>query len=111
MVNQTGWTVIEYGTLWEDVGYNLGEDPVADTLLRVEAALTQGLPASELPSHPSHFEFPGAVPPGSARITKMVSIDGNQSGLPSNFGYSSACLLYTSPSPRDIGESRMPSSA
>ena len=30
------------------------------------------------------------VPPGSARITKTVSIDGNQSGLPSNFGYSSA---------------------
>ena len=90
VVNQTGWTVIEYGTLWADVGYNLGEDPVADTLLRVEAALTQGLPASELPSHPSHVEFPGAVPPDSARITKTVSIDGNQSGLPSNFGYSSA---------------------
>ena len=90
VVNQTGWTVIEYGTLWADVGYNLGEDPVADTLLRVEAALTQGLPASELPSHPSHVEFPGAVPPDSVRITKTVSIDGNQSGLPSNFGYSSA---------------------
>ena len=90
VVNQTGWTVIEYGTLWEDVGYNLGDDPVADTLLRVEAALTQGLPASELPSHPSHSEFPGAVPSDSARITKTVSIDGNQSGLPSNFGYSSA---------------------
>ena len=26
-------------------------------------------------------------------------------------GSTSACLLYTSPSPRDIGESRMPSSA
>ena len=26
-----GMDGIEYGTLWEDVGYNLGEDPVADT--------------------------------------------------------------------------------
>ena len=90
VVNETGWTVIEYGTLWEDVGYNLGEDPVADTLLRVEAALTQGLPANELPSHPSHSEFPGEVPANATRVTRIASIDGNQSGLPSNFGYSSA---------------------
>ena len=26
-------------------------------------------------------------------------------------GYGNACLLYTSPSPRDVEESRMPSSA
>ncbi len=90
VVNQTGWTVIEYGTLWEDVGYNLGEDPVADTLLRVETALTQGLEAEELPSHPSHSEFPGEVPPNANRVSMTVSVDGNQSGLPSNFGYSSA---------------------
>ena len=90
VVNQTGWTVIEYGTLWEDVGYDLGEDPVADTILRVESALTQGLPADELPSHPSHSEFPGEVPPNSSRISTTVTVDGNQSGLPSNFGYSSA---------------------
>ena len=90
VVNQTGWTVIEYGTLWDDVGYDFGEDPVADTLLRVESALTQGLPADELPSHPSHQEFPGAVPANASRVVRTVSIDGNQSGLPSNFGYSSA---------------------
>lgn len=90
VVNQTGWTVIEYGTLWEDVGYDLGEDPVADTLLRVETALTQGLPADQLPSHPSHQEFPGEVPSNASRIVRTVSVDGNQSGLPSNFGYSSA---------------------
>ena len=90
VVNQTGWTIIEYGTLWEDVGYDLGEDPIADTLLRVEAALTQGLPANELPAHPSHAEFPGEVPANATRITRDVTIDGNQSGLPGNFGYSSA---------------------
>ena len=27
------------------------------------------------------------------------------------FGYSNVCLLYTSPSPRDLSTSRMPSSA
>ena len=90
VVNETGWTVIEYGTLWEDVGYNLGEDPVADTLLRVETALTQGLPADELPAHPSHSQFPGEVPPNASRVSESVSIDGNQSGLHPFFGYSSA---------------------
>jgi len=90
VVNQTGWTVIEYGTLWEDVGHDLGVDPVADTLLRVEAALAQGLPANELIAHPSHIEFPGEVPANSTRVTRTVSINGNQSGLPSNFGYANA---------------------
>ena len=90
VVNATGWTIIEYGTLWQNIGHNLGEDPVADTLLRVEAALTQGLPANELPAHPSHSEFPGDVPANATRIARTMSIDGNQSGLPGNFGYSSA---------------------
>tara|TARA_Y100000589_G_scaffold63076_8_gene54369 strand:- start:16569 stop:19496 length:2928 start_codon:yes stop_codon:yes gene_type:complete len=90
VVNVTGWSVIEYGTLWQDVGHNMGEDPVADTLLRVEAALTQNLPADELPSHPSHVEFPGEVPANATRISRTVEINGNQSGLPSNFGYSQA---------------------
>ena len=89
-VNATGWTVIEYGTLWQNIGHNMGEDPVADTLLRVEAALTQGLPAHELPAHPSHVEFPGEVPSNATRILRTVTIDGNQSGLPSNFGYAGA---------------------
>ena len=90
VVNATGWTIIEYGTLWQNIGHNLGEDPVADTLLRVESALTQGLPANELPAHPSHAEFPGEVPANATRIARTMSIDGNQSGLPGNFGYSSA---------------------
>ena len=90
VVNVTGWSVIEYGTLWQDVGHNMGEDPVADTLLRVEGALTQNLPADELPSHPSHVEFPGEVPANATRISRTVEINGNQTGLPSNFGYSQA---------------------
>jgi hypothetical protein len=89
-VNLSGWTVIQYGNLWQDVGYNLGEDPISDVLLRVEDALTQNLPANELPVHPSHTEFPGEIPENTSRISKIINIDGNQSGLPSNFGYSGA---------------------
>ena len=37
----------------------------------------------------------------SERISGMFELD----------GMSKACLLYTSPSPRDVEESRMPSSA
>ena len=46
---------------------------------------------------------------------KMIHLDGspNKSKLGANaiLGVSMACLLYTSPSPRDISGSRMPSSA
>ena len=90
LVNSTGWTVIPYSTLWSSIGHDLGADPVADVILRLEEALTQGLPADELPIHPSHSEFPGEVPPNATRISRTISIDGNQSGLPSNFGYSGA---------------------
>ena len=38
----------------------------------------------------------------SARIYKDLNLD---------FQQNTACLLYTSPSPRDVEESRMPSSA
>ena len=42
--------------------------------------------------------------------TQRLEINPNDKLLPS-FGQMSACLLYTSPSPRDVEESRMPSSA
>ena len=47
-----------------------------------------GLPADELPVHPSHTEFPGEVPSNATRISRTVTVNGTQSGLPSNFGYS-----------------------
>ena len=40
---------------------------------------------------------------------KIDLTDGKENGL--NDGLLDSCLLYTSPSPRDIGLSRMPSSA
>ncbi len=88
LVNQTGYTVIPYSTLWSSTGYELGADPVADIILRLEDALMFSLPAEELPIHPSHIEFPGEVPLNATRITRTVTVNGTQSGLPSNFGYS-----------------------
>ena len=88
LVNLSGWTVIEYGSLYENVGHNFGDDSVADSLLRIESALTQKLPADELIPHPSHEQFPGQVPDNATRISRTIVVDGNQSGLDSNFGYS-----------------------
>ena len=90
LINSTGWTIIEYSTLWSSIGYNLGADPVSDILLRLEESLTQNLPADELPVHPSHVEFPGIVSSNATRISRTVTVNGNQSGLPSDFGYSGA---------------------
>ena len=39
--------------------------------------------------------------------TETISCDGGEDGL----GHPAVCLLYTSPSPRDLARSRMPSSA
>ena len=41
---------------------------------------------------------------------KRISVQAGGMGMPSNAIYIT-CLLYTSPSPRDVEESRMPSSA
>jgi hypothetical protein len=90
LVNETGWTVIPYSTLWDSAGHDLGADPVADIILRLEDALMNRLPADELPVHPSHVEFPGEVPANATRISRTVTVNGTQPGLPGNFGYSGA---------------------
>ena len=40
-----------------------------------------------------------------------IVVKGQQVTIPANTGINHDCLLYTSPSPRDVEESRMPSSA
>ena len=47
------------------------------------------------------------IKPGLERIKKLMNLAGN----PQNELRIIACLLYTSPSPRDGGIARMPSSA
>ena len=42
---------------------------------------------------------------------ESATLAGNVLWLSGDFGPSNGCLLYTSPSPRDLSTSRMPSSA
>ena len=44
-------------------------------------------------------------------IIKPAEIWSDVGSIPSTIPASNTCLLYTSPSPRDVEESRMPSSA
>ena len=53
-----------------------------------------------------------ALPAGcTKKIIRLFKLDGLNRILQSSQGSFEACLLYTSPSPRDSGKSRMPSSA
>ena len=54
------------------------------------------------------FNYPGM---GCHAEYKCMSSDGLVALKPINLTYEEACLLYTSPSPRDRQKSRMPSSA
>ncbi|NCG00352.1 MAG: hypothetical protein GWP25_01000 [Euryarchaeota archaeon] len=85
MVNTTGWTEIA-----DDNKYDLNADPIADVRLAIEEGLYLRLPADELIAHPSAIDFPGAVPTQAARVTEIVSINGDYIGLPSGFGYAGA---------------------
>ena len=52
---------------------------------------------------------------GIMTLNDFKALDGDKkmgiNSLPVKFGPDKACLLYTSPSPRDLSTSRMPSSA
>ena len=65
------------------------------------------------PGPPSH---PATLQPMVTRSQQRKSVEASASmepdaGSTSSSSSSSSCLLYTSPSPRDVEESRMPSSA
>ena len=49
------------------------------------------------------------IAPASGTITEVLKVEGDI--VLSNEVLARICLLYTSPSPRDVEESRMPSSA
>ena len=64
--------------------------------------------AKELPEHDETYELHrllGALLSRELTIDEKLDIIGNEYDIPLD------CLLYTSPSPRDAHESRMPSSA
>ena len=61
------------------------------------------------PSFPNDKIFATSV--GAKEIIQKAKVYENFEDSLSNFDYLIACLLYTSPSPRDKRQSRMPSSA
>ena len=83
MSNQTGWIQISSSKT-----FTLNADEVDDLLLNIQEQLMQRLPADELDPHPSSSSFPGPVNASAPRLNRTVTIDGNFSGLPSNFGLS-----------------------
>ena len=63
---------------------------------------------NEADAHTAHNEFDGAQAKGETIIVTV----GDTRPLPDSRGAQHQhCLLYTSPSPRDLSTSRMPSSA
>ena len=85
VVNSTGWTIID-----AQHGYEFGQYPLQDTLLSIESGIISVAPPSLLPVHPSHVEFPGSLQASSPRIQENITFHSNQTGLPSQFGYSNA---------------------
>ena len=85
MSNQTGWIQISSSN-----PFTLNADEIDDLLLNIQEQLMQRLPADELAPHPSSSIFPGSVNATAPRLHRTVTIDGNFSGLPSNFGYANA---------------------
>ena len=72
-----------------------------DTARQVESLLTSGEEASRT----------GDAKSALAAFNKAISLDPSSDMAWFNRGVLLDCLLYTSPSPRDMSASRMPSSA
>ena len=85
MSNNTGWIHIDSSTT-----YAMDVDEVDDLILNIQEQLMMKLPADELDAHPSHSSFPGSVNSTSPKPTRTVQINGDFSGLPSQFGYANA---------------------
>jgi hypothetical protein len=85
MTNDTGWIQISASNT-----FSLGSDPIDDLILNVQEQLMLQLPADELVAHPSAIDFPGEVPVNSPRVSRSMTLQGNFSGLPSQFGYAGA---------------------
>ena len=58
-----------------------------------------------------NLEATGSYPDGAYSSGGLEAVVGYEGETPSGIGWYVSCLLYTSPSPRDLSTSRMPSSA
>ena len=85
-------------------------DPIADLLTRIRNALMRGKATVNAPySKVKHELSKLLVKEGFLTSVKKVKKDFDE--LEITLKYFNDCLLYTSPSPRDLSTSRMPSSA
>ena len=76
-----------------------------DENVEVDANVVESFPASDAPSHDAAEEQDPEHEPREASAAQLR--DRAEKTVPVTM----PCLLYTSPSPRDVEESRMPSSA
>ncbi len=58
------------------------QDPIGVVLLEAEIARTQQAPAAELGAHPASADFPGAVADDAPRVTRAVTLQGDNGGWP-----------------------------
>ena len=93
------------GAWWEElqqcIPLELTEDVRADQAVDASGMRRDAVGGQHPPNHP--FDTFGVVPDLGAVLAEDPPGD--------VFGRCRACLLYTSPSPRDLSTSRMPSSA
>ena len=94
----------------EDVEVRLRAYGAAATALRVydEDPARRGY---ALASDPGSASATKVIPAGATTLTVMVGALRDRINNGASFSQSVDCLLYTSPSPRDKRQSRMPSSA
>ena len=99
---------LPFGSIvWTNIGNPqqqpmLGQEPI--TFWRQVASLTEYPHLLDLPAHVRDAMFPTDT---QERARQLLDAFGSVGAYTASKG----CLLYTSPSPRDVEESRMPSSA
>jgi hypothetical protein len=65
-------------------------EPVRALAARVQIREALDLPADQVVAHPAGSDFPGPVAQDAPRLSKTLTIDGNDAGYPLNFVYSGA---------------------
>ena len=84
---------------------------VAGNWLRQKTIYSQPVPQSSANPAPVYQSSDGLLELDLSARENLVNLGKRQASLLTYNGQIPACLLYTSPSPRDLSTSRMPSSA
>mgnify|MGYP003298541986 CR=1 FL=1 len=90
----------------------MNSDPISDFLTRIRNASMVNKPSVSVPHSKFKLELSKLLKEEGYVTDVKVSGEGSKKQIEIDLKYSdNGCLLYTSPSPRDVEESRMPSSA